>query len=250
MSKIIYLLLLSVISLSAEVMKVRADTWMPYNGDPKAKDNGYIIELLKEIFEPEVKIDYNLLPWKRALKDCEEGSIDAVVGAYTVDVPGFVLPKECVDVSSDAFFKLKTHTWMYKDIKSLGSEKMGYIINYATNEELIKYMDANQKSDKVQLVGGEDPLEQNLKKLLAGRITVVLDNYSVLKYRIHEMKADDKIVFAGKFLDEVDKIYVAFSPKRPTSKKYAEIFDRKFNELKASGRVNEIRKKYNLDPLK
>lgn len=251
MSKFVWLLILSAFSLSAEIMTVCADKWMPYNGDPNSSSQGYIIDLMREVYEPEIKIDYKVLPWKRALQYCENGEINAVVGAYAEDVPGFVLPADAVDFCQDAFFKLSANNWVFKDLSSLKSQSLGYIIDYATDEGLTKYIDENKQSGKVQLVGGEDPLVQNIKKLLAGRITVLLDNYSVVKYKLKEMKVPEKsIVPAGFFKDDMQKVYIAFSPKNSKSKHYAEIFERKFKELKASGIVNKIRKKYNMDPLK
>jgi len=252
MRKIVLFLLAIFALLQSETITVRSDNWMPFNGDPEDPFKGYIIDLMKEIYEPQgITIDYKLLPWNRALNGCQAGEIGAVVGAYAEDVEGFVLPKEAVDYSAEAFFKLRGNSWEYQGIASLESQSLGYILDYATNADLIKYIDKHKKDAKVQLVGGDNPLEMNIKKLLAGRVTVVLENYSVIKYKLAEMNlGDDKVTFAG-YIDDVKRpMYVAFSPKVANSKKYAELFDKGFKQLKASGKVNEIRKRYNMDPLK
>ncbi|MFV1871815.1 MAG: substrate-binding periplasmic protein [Oleiphilus sp.] len=234
-----------------EVLTIHSDSWMPFNGDPKAKNRGYIIDLVSEIFEAEeIQIEYTITPWARSLILCEEGKINAVVGAADVDVPGFVLPEEALDFTYEAFFKHKDNPWFYDgDINSLESEKLGYVIDYATRDDLLAYFDKHQKSDKVQLIGGNTPLQQNITKLIHGRISVLLENSNVVRYQLKKMNVSQDIVFAGNLYEDAFKMYIAFSPKHPRSKAYADIFDKGFRRLKASGRVNEIRQKYGMSLL-
>lgn len=251
MKKLVVGLALLASFLNAEVLTIKSDNWMPFNGDPKGKDKGYIIDLVKEIFEPAgITIDYQVYPWVRSLQECEDGTINAVVGAYKEDVEGFVLPSEAVDFTYESYFKLKENKWQYDGIKSLESEKLGYIIDYATEENFLAYIDKNKATPKVQLVGGDNPLETNIKKLLAGRITILLDNYNVIVYNLKQMQLSDKIIFAGNENKTPRAMFIAFSPKHPKSKAYAAMFDKGFKELKTKGRVNEIRKKYSMEPLK
>tara|TARA_R110002167_G_scaffold50678_8_gene147466 strand:- start:732 stop:1517 length:786 start_codon:yes stop_codon:yes gene_type:complete len=236
---------------TSETLTIHSDNWMPFNGDPKAKNKGYIIDLVTEIFEPEgIKIEYTITPWARSLILCKQGKINAVVGAADVDVPGFVLPEEALDFTYEAFFKLKENPWFYDgDINSLESQKLGYIIDYATRSDILTYFDQHKKTDKVQLVGGNNPLKQNIQKLVHHRISILLENSNVIRYHLKEMKLSDKIVFAGNLYQKPFNMYIAFSPKHPKSEIYAAIFDEGFRELKANGRVNEIRKKYGMDLL-
>jgi polar amino acid transport system substrate-binding protein len=72
----------------ADTITVRADTWMPYNGEPNSDRPGYCIEMLKVIFEPMgYKIDYQIEPWTRATANAEAGKIDAIIGAAINDCP-------------------------------------------------------------------------------------------------------------------------------------------------------------------
>ena len=234
-----------------EVLTIHSDSWMPFNGDPKAKDRGYIIDLVTEIYEPlGIKIEYTITPWTRSLILCEEGKINAVVGAADVDVPGFVLPEQALDFTYEAFFKLKDNPWVYDgSIDSLASQKLGYIIDYATRPDVLAYFAKHKKTDKVQLVGGNKPLKQNINKLIHGRISVLLENANVVKYHLKKMNLSEDIVFAGNLYENAFNMYIAFSPKHPKSQVYADIFDKGFRELKANGRVNEIRAKYGMSLL-
>ncbi len=66
----------------AETLRLRADSWMPYNGDAGAALPGYTVELARAIFEPRgITVDYQTMTWGDALKAAAAGQIEAVVGA-------------------------------------------------------------------------------------------------------------------------------------------------------------------------
>ena len=45
------------------VVRLCADQWMPYNGDPADAKPGYVIELAKTIFEAKgLKVEYTVMP--------------------------------------------------------------------------------------------------------------------------------------------------------------------------------------------
>ena len=238
-------------NLEAEVLSIRSDNWMPFNGDSNKQNQGYIIDLVREIFEPHgISIDYQITPWARSLILCKKGKVNAVVGAAEVDVEGFVLPKEALDYTYEAFFKLAENEWQYDgNIISLESQELGYIIDYATRPDVIAYLNKYKNTKKVQLVGGNNPLGLNIKKLALGRISVLLENSNVVRYRLHKMGLSDKIVFAGNLYKHPVSMYIAFSPNHPKSQTYADLFDKGFRDLKANGRVNVIRQKYSMNAL-
>ncbi|MGK5093936.1 hypothetical protein WDW89_18225 [Deltaproteobacteria bacterium TL4] len=60
-----------------KILSVRADFWPPFNGDPKASRPGYMIEVLKAIFEPQgYVVDYQILSWDQALESVRKGEFD------------------------------------------------------------------------------------------------------------------------------------------------------------------------------
>lgn len=73
--------------VSAQKLVVVADEWCPYNCQPQAKRSGYVIELLKAAFGTrDVKVDYRIVPWKRALMDTRAGKTGAVIAANEKEV--------------------------------------------------------------------------------------------------------------------------------------------------------------------
>ena len=78
-------LFLSLTSLHAEALSVRADSWPPYNYEPGAKPAGFVVDILHQAFGVE-GIDYQAAPWNRALEQVREGKIHAVIGASQTDL--------------------------------------------------------------------------------------------------------------------------------------------------------------------
>ena len=81
----------------ANVLRIRADSWMPFNGDPASEKPGYVVEVLREIFGPlGIKVDYQIMPWASALKAAEAGEIDGVIGANKKEAVNLVTGTESI----------------------------------------------------------------------------------------------------------------------------------------------------------
>ena len=91
-------------------------------------------------------------------------------------------------------------------------------------------------------------LELNIKKLLAGRIDVVIEDPNVFHTKAKEMGVDDQIVEAG-LASEPDSLFIAFAPTKDTSKKLAEIASAGIKRLKESGEMKKLMDKYGIKDL-
>lgn len=227
-------------------ISIRADAWPPFNADPKDSLPGYGIEILKAVFEKQgYKIDYQIMPWTRALEEMKAGKIDGAIGASTDDAPDAVFPSEPIAIITNTFFAKKGSTWTYAGISSFENIKLGVIESYPYSEDIDKYIADNKKSDKVQAVSGDNALVTNIKKLQAGRIDVALECPQVMNWTLKTMGvAEGDIVPVGQ-VERSDKIYVAFSAAKPDSKKYADILSEGIKQLRASGELKNILDKYN-----
>ncbi|MBF0205913.1 MAG: transporter substrate-binding domain-containing protein [Oligoflexia bacterium] len=241
------MLALNPCAFTAETLSIRADVWMPYNGEP-AGDVGYMVEVLKKVYsEFNVVIDYQTMPWARAIKEVRDGNFDAVIGAYKMDVPDFVFPQEHFTIGGEAFFVLSSKTWEFKDHSSLKQQKMGCIKDYSYGEDIDKYIKENPTM--VECVSGDDPLEQNIKKLIAGRIDVLIEDAAVFWWKVHSMSGIKEKVKSAGSLGKNTPMYIAFSPqdkKKAKSKEYADKFDQGFKKLVASGEIARLKDKYKI----
>lgn len=240
-----FLLLFSITSF-AETITIVADEWPPYNGEPESELPGYGIEIAKKVFEEAGhKIEYKIVPWARALKETKAGKYTALIGATKDEVPDYIFPDEEFGISENSFFIKKGKDWEFKGVDSLKSVKIGLIKGYAYGESLDAFFELNKKNS--DYVHGKDPLLLNIKKLLAGRIDVIVEDRNVFAQKLKEMGITDKIVRAKSVKDQTDsRIYIAFTPKNKNSKEYAEIFTKGIRRLKKSGDLQKILDKYGL----
>lgn len=240
---VVALVIVCTASFAAETISVRADVWMPYNGEPGSEKPGYGIEMLKAVFGPQnIEIDYQTMPWNRAVAEAREGKFDCLVGAGPRDAEGFVFPSEKMGVMATDLFVKAGSTVKFTDIEGLKSMKIGIIADYSYNKELDDYIAANKDDEqKIFVATGEDALDKMIKMVGAGRIDGFVENPLVMAQ--NEAKAE--VVSAGQ-VGSQDDLFIAFSPAKETSKKYAEMLSKGIQELRASGKLKEILDKYNI----
>ncbi len=234
----------------ADVITIRADEWCPYNCAADADRPGYGIEIAREILaKAGHSIDYRTMAWPRAIEECRRGNVVAIIGATKEDAPDFVFPASPIGESDNTYVVKKGAAWSYAGTASLGTVKLGIIQGYAYSGKLDDYLKQHGRDRaRVDAVGGDNALEQNLRKLLAGRIDVLVDTRAVLSYKIGDMKLADQVAMVGS--DDPASIYIAFSPANPKARDYAALVDAGIAELRASGRLKAILDRYGMTDWK
>src|ERR1700710_2918399 len=125
----------------APVLRLRADSWMPFNGDPAAGQPGYVIEFLREIFEPQgIKIDYQVMPWTDALKAAAAGEIDGVICANATEAEKLLIGKEPIAEPQFSLFIRKDNPWKYQNLRSLQGLRLGAVEGYSYWESIDGYI--------------------------------------------------------------------------------------------------------------
>lgn len=239
--------LLLAISAIADTITIRSDSWPPYNDDPKDPKAGYMIEVMKAIYEPlGHKIDYQLMSWDESLENVAKGKFNAVVGAAKEDAENFVFPEETFGGSKNTFFVLKTNKWVYTDSESIKQVKLGVIEDYSYSEVIDDYIKENKKNGKVVFTRGEEALQLLINRLQTGKVDAVVEDASVMIFALMKMKIPPSEIKAVGTPNDTQNIYVAFSPALPNSKKYAQQFDEGIRKLRSSGKLKQIMSRYNL----
>jgi len=228
----------------ADEITIVADEWPPYCGKPDSIQVGYGIEIAKHVFASAGHtVNYIVTPWTRAIADTRAGKYNAIIGAYKEEAPDFVFPEEEFGIAKDAFYAKTASTWTYEGLESLRAIKIGAIKGYSYGEELDTYF--KKKPQRVQYVYGDDPILQNIKKLLLGRVDVIIACENVLLHKSKEMGEPGKVINVGG-TGVSGKLYIAFSPKILKSKEYADIFTKGLRKLKDSGELEKILARYGL----
>ncbi len=233
-------------TVGAATITIRADDWCPYTCQPDSDKPGFLIEIAQYLFGKKGDVvDYQVMPWARAILETREGRYHSIAGAFKGDAPDFIFPENELAISVSALFAKQEKSWKFKDISSLESIAVGVIRDYSYGEQLDQYIEKHKKdTQKIQIVSGDNALELNIKKLILGRIDVFLEDPSVMSDYLAHHPLQEKIVNIGTVSH--DKIYIAFSPHFPASREYAQILSDGIKEMRMSGKLQEILAKYGL----
>ncbi len=229
-----------------ETITVRADTWMPYNGDPASDRPGYCIELIKAIFEPAgIKIDYQVIPWTQALAEVQANKIDAIIGTSPSECTTCLFPWEAAGPNQNSYYIKKGNPWIFNGLNSLRNKHLGVIEGYFYDDgPLDKYI-TDIGAPQVQKSAGDNALEHNLKELEAGRLDVIVENDLVIREALRSLGlAPDSVVPVGQA--KTQNIFLGFAPGKDRSKTYLNLWDRGIKNLRASGKLKEILARYNV----
>ena len=224
-----------------------ADDWCPYNCDPDSENPGYAIEAAAEIFEKAgYQIKYEYVPWTRAIEGVLDGTYAGAVGAAKGDIPSAVFPEEPLGYYGNYLFVRKGNTWQYTGLDSLKKIRLGVIGDYYYSDEINAYIEANKDNPNVDVIYGNNAVELNLQKLLGNKIDVYIEDSNIVFYTVKSAGLDvEKLEVAG-VIGDPEAFYIAFSPLNPESKKWADILSKGIQELRDSGRLNEILQRYGL----
>jgi polar amino acid transport system substrate-binding protein len=242
--------LLTPLTMPADTLTLKADFYMPFNGDGKA-EAGYVLDIAKAVFEPKGhKIVFVMTPWDKAVAETRAGKTNGVIGASVSDTPDFVFPSEEQGESVMLFCVKAGSPWKFTGVDSLKTVKLGVIKDYTYVKAIDDFIKASPAT--VVVTTGDTALQTNLTMLAEGELGAVMDDRSVLKYTIAKLNLQGKVAFtlATGEVVKPSKLFLAFSPKHPKSVEYAKILSEGMVALRASGELQKILAKYGLSEWK
>ena len=235
---------------SAKTLTIAADVWCPINCAPSASEQGIGVELARKIFEPlGYKINYIVMPWSRALGEVRAGPINAAVGANKQDDPKLLFPKQPICPMTDNFYVKASSHLQFKNVESLKGLAVGVIMDYGYSKQVQAFIEQHKNDPRaIQFVGGDDALEQNIRKLLAGHVDVVIESKTVMDYTLKHLGLTDQVKSIGS--TPQGNVYLAFSPALAESKKHLQEYDAGFARLKAAGEIKNLYQRYEIPVVK
>jgi polar amino acid transport system substrate-binding protein len=250
MRKILLIFALSLLSITSQALTItlRADEWSPFNGEPASERPGYLIELATRILaKAGHKVDYQLMPWERAIADVRAGKFDCIVGAYKEDAPDFIFPSVPLGRDQQGFFRADGKDWKF-DTVALKKERLAVIGGYSYDDggALDTYIKHNERSTNIHVSKGDAPLARNIRMLVAGRVDVTASSIPVMRSKLDELGLGDKVQQVDSLGDPYD-VYIACAPGKILSKTYVELLGKGVQEMRASGELATILRKYGLD---
>jgi len=232
-----------------KTITVAADAWCPYNCDERSREPGFMIDIARDILSASgYVINYKNQSWASAMTDVASGKVDAVVGAGESEARALVLAAEPLGENKTCYYTRTDDLYQFKVGGSLASRRVGVISGYLYGDPLDAYIAANRANyNLVQLVTGDKPLLQNIRKLKDRRIDTLVENMVVMDFSQRKYKVDG-IRLAG--CEGPVPLYIAFSPKREDAGHLAELMNEGIRSLRKKGRINEIMVRYGLKDWK
>jgi polar amino acid transport system substrate-binding protein len=234
----------------ADAIKLRADSWCPYNCDPASDHPGFLIEIARALLAPAGhSIDYRTMPWSRALTEVRKGRIHGVVGALQSEAPDLVYGRLPLAIDDSGFAVKKGVAFKYQGPASLNPYRIAVVVDYNYDGgEIDAYLkeqsEAKDNKDHIQFNAGDDVGVANLRKLMAGRVDIVMDSAVVLNYLVHQLNLTDKVDIVP--LGHPNEIYIAFSPADPRAPGWAELLAAGLDPLRQSGELAAILARYSV----
>jgi len=202
-----------------------------------------MVDLLGLILKPHgFNVVYKVLPWNRAVANAETGEIDGVLAAGEDDATKLLLHKTPMGMSAQAYVVRRGDEFDWVNANSLGSRRLEIIKGYDYGPEVMTWIERNPKQTEMSY--GETPLQSGLKKLLARRSDVVVNNISVLRYTLKDMDLSE--AFTVRPTGTQVPLFIGLSPKKPQAKRLADLVDEGIVRLRKSGELKAVMARYGL----
>ncbi|RKZ80097.1 MAG: hypothetical protein DRR19_24085 [Candidatus Parabeggiatoa sp. nov. 1] len=213
----------------------------PYYGE-ELPEYGWVSEIARKALEIKgYEVEIRFIPWVKALEGTQEGSYDALLGAYRTPERSqlyyFSLPVGQVRIG---FFKRKTDEISFKELTELMDYKIGVVEGYATSPHFdsANYLNKHFVSN----------LDEGLKLLRNGELDLMADSQAVGEYRLKLLEKEEngissEIEFIKPELAK-NKIYVAISKNATNAARKLMDFNRGLIKIYRKGIVRKIRWKH------
>lgn len=215
--------------------------WPPYVST-NLKDYGFTSEIVTEAF---ARVGYTVkmsfMPWKRALHKVAEGVYEVTYPAYysAERAQLYAMSKSFFEAPM-GFYKRKEMSISYQTLQDLQAYTIGIVRAYVNTPEFDAAI--YLKKD----IADDD--EQNLRKLLKGRVDlIVIDKYTA-QYILDTRMPEEKALL--EFLEPplaMKSFHLLVSRNIKNSERTLHDFHRGLQEMVADGTMSRILQKHNLD---
>ncbi|NVK25983.1 MAG: transporter substrate-binding domain-containing protein [Gammaproteobacteria bacterium] len=194
-----------------QTIKFADSPYPPYViGEPegKAPKGGTAVDLVNQLFNelPEYRAEFNLMPWKRVLRDLEHGTVDAVtMVAYTPERADFLdFSAPLIEYQLALFYKKERfpNGLKWQQLSDLSQYKIGVVEGYLSDSKMHELADQGTPLSLLRLSGTE---EQLFGMLLRDRVDIIcfkLESGTTLlrqKNWSSLIEPDPKVIYRGSY---------------------------------------------------
>jgi len=230
------------LELSAETITIGNDNWKPYQGED-FKHGGILPHIVTQAFALEaIDVDNRWVPWKRVMTYVESGRWDVVNSVIkSQERDRFLLYSDSIMTYEPYLFHLKSKPLEFNKMSDLSGKIVGTKRGYY-------YGGRFSNAVKSRLISIEEAThhQQNFKKLLAGRIQLVIIDkeaaFNLLQEQFTESELN-AITFHPMPVQSLD-IHLGISKNIGSSQRLVSSFNRGLNTLKESGKLDRMWRDY------
>jgi len=249
MPKPLLILLTLFLSINAtlaqsETLSVAADEWYPVSGDPADGREGYMIDLLRLIFEKQgINVDYRLMSWDKALEQVNGGYVDCVVGALKSEAPALLYPSVSWGKDQSALYVRKRDAWDYSgDLESLSQRSVGVILDYGYGEQLDAFFHEHA-GHSVHFASGKVPLVDNINDTLSGKLDTLVETKIVMQATLHLLGLKP----AFRWVADIGPAAELYVGCHNSKKRWIAMIDSAMTDLLSSGQVDRLLESYDVE---
>lgn len=229
---------------------ILGDPYCPYSCDPTSGTEGYMVELVRAIFEPQgYTVSYRMERWSHALRLTEQGHADllAVVGQGR-GREGLLFPARPQGRSQKGVASLRGRQLHLHTVEELAAYRVAIARGYLFGPPLDGYIETHENDPvRITLVSGfgAQLTAQSLRLLDDGEVDLVLDDVHVLDGAARRLGLAERL--AVQPLDgAVQDVFVGVSRLTPEAQDLVRRLEEGIAVLRADGRLARILGRYGL----
>ena len=104
------------------------DEWCPQHCQKDKNREGYIVDIIKEIFALEnIPIEITYLPWLRAIIGTRDGTFAGLLTPTKISNPELLFHSRPIGYQEYCIYVKKSSSWKYSDISSFKNTSVVYL---------------------------------------------------------------------------------------------------------------------------
>lgn len=215
-----------------EELSMTASIWPPYVYEER-HSNGFLVALVSDAFKRAgYQVNMVVEPWPQALEATQKGDYDVYCGIWYTDDRAETLSFSEPFIDNEiTFIKRSDSDFEFRDRADLGGLKIGIVDDYA-------YSDKAYDTTGIEIAEAGS-VGENVKRLLAGEIDLILADRRVVFYEADELAAAKNITVLSKPVN-TRGLRIAVSRKRTDHHEIIAAFDKEITAMKDDGSYNTI----------
>ncbi|HYC06058.1 MAG TPA: transporter substrate-binding domain-containing protein [Azospirillaceae bacterium] len=236
---------------AADVLIV-SDPWCPYACDPSGGQDGYMIDIAREVYKDAgLTVEYRLVNFQVMKRMILDGSADAVPGASTDMDGALLLPRVAQGRSANGVAVRSDSRFAYEGPESFLPHKLAVVRDYNYGKAIQAYIDTHKHNPaRIETLAGYgySQVPQGLRLVAAGGADLFIDDQNVLLWNLARLQMARNIRVVS-LRDDAD-LFIGFSKKAPKGAERMRILEQGIEKLRADGRLSRILAVYGLTDWK